>query len=542
MAGQMAANAIEKVSETFSFAKKIPMLMKATSDDDNPTSGYLYQEINSITYESISSCNSLLDFLVGRLKKQSPNIKYKVLKILCYTGSNGHSEFRSALRHKADILREAESFTGQMDYLRGDALNQRVRAAASELIELLFNVESSGNTTMRAMMGPTGKKMEGFGNSPSQSAKNKTWLDSVKNLAERLPDAANRLTSKNEKESMPTTGGSSVTFVNYAELSNPNSGFKTFLDDEDSPQATEEQESHESDKTLSVEGHLVENITSEGGIRAVPSKEALKQFTKRCSTLNVKKVLEALNNRLLEPVTEVQLKSLHVLEHLLKSDIPCVATRMSRYCSNLQEITKTESGNVLSKAKKIILLINAKMEKEKVQKDVHVTREVNSEDLLNVENEDDTGNAFTQQFAVDDTPTLFSGMSLHAKTEATSRSQAFGSHTTVPEKRPSTEVFDVFQGLDLSSGNHTPKNDNNSRQAFQSSKSELDDLFSLTEETAGPTTDRKIQEPVKDCVTDLFDPLCNDSGSSLGQPVTQPCVTSTTVAATKRSFRNNDKQ
>ena len=88
----MAANAIEKVSETFSFAKKvffplnrakitllllfeiyassvkvvflfgnarlelyylfpifqIPMLMKATSDDDNPTSGYIYQEINSI--------------------------------------------------------------------------------------------------------------------------------------------------------------------------------------------------------------------------------------------------------------------------------------------------------------------------------------------------------------------------------------------------------------------------------------------------------------------------------------------------------------
>lgn len=45
--------------------------------------------------------------------------------------------------------------------------------------------------------------------------------------------------------------------------------------------APEEQESHESEKTLSVEGHLVENITSEGGIRAVPSKEALNQFTKR---------------------------------------------------------------------------------------------------------------------------------------------------------------------------------------------------------------------------------------------------------------------
>lgn len=43
----------------------------------------------------------------------------------------------------------------------------------------------------------------------------------------------------------------------------------------------EDQESREPENTLSVEGHLVDNITSEGGIRAVPSKEALNQFTKR---------------------------------------------------------------------------------------------------------------------------------------------------------------------------------------------------------------------------------------------------------------------
>ena len=43
-----------------------------------------------------------------------------------------------------------------------------------------------------------------------------------------------------------------------------------------------DQESSDSEvKTLSVEGHLVDNITSEGGIRTVPSKEALNQFTKR---------------------------------------------------------------------------------------------------------------------------------------------------------------------------------------------------------------------------------------------------------------------
>ena len=128
------------------------------------------------------------------------------------------------------------------------------------------------------------------------------------------------------------------------------------------------------------------------------------------------------------------------------------------------------------------------------------------------------------------------------QTETTSRSQAFVSHTTV-EERPSEGVFDVFHGLDLSSRNHTPKNENSSRQMFHSSKSELNDLFSVTEETARPTMVRKGQEPVKDSVTDLFDPLCNDSASSFGTHVTQPCVTSSTGPGKERfsgSKANNE--
>jgi len=171
------------------------------------------------------------------------------------------------------------------------------------------------------------------------------------------------------------------------------------------------------------------------------------------------------------------------------------------------------------------------VEKEKVQKDVHTTREVASEDLLNV---GDAQSSFAQQFAVDDTPTLFSGMSLHSKIEITSRSQPFVSNTTISEKRPSEDVLDVFQGLDLSSRNHTLKNENSSRQTSHSSKSELDDLFSVTAENTGPTFVSKGQEPVKDSVTDLFDPLCNDSASSFGTHVTQPCVTSTIEPGNER--------
>ncbi|CAH3106461.1 unnamed protein product [Pocillopora meandrina] len=37
---------------------------------------------------------------------------------------------------------------------------------------------------------------------------------------------------------------------------------------------------------------------------------------------------------------------------------------MSRFCTNLEGITKSESGSVLSKATKILYLLSAKREKE----------------------------------------------------------------------------------------------------------------------------------------------------------------------------------
>ena len=46
-------------------------------------------------------------------------------------------------------------------------------------------------------------------------------------------------------------------------------------------------------------------------------------------------------------------KSLNVLEHLLKGAIPFVASRMYQFCTNLEGITKSESGSVLSKATKV---------------------------------------------------------------------------------------------------------------------------------------------------------------------------------------------
>lgn len=52
----------------------------------------------------------------------------------------------------------------------------------------------------------------------------KTWLDSVKNLAEHLPDAANRLKPKNKKENTPPAETSGTAFINYVDVASADSG------------------------------------------------------------------------------------------------------------------------------------------------------------------------------------------------------------------------------------------------------------------------------------------------------------------------------
>ena len=59
----------------------------------------------------------------------------------------------------------------------------------------------------------------------------KTWLDSVKNLAEHLPDAAIRLKPKNKKENMLPAETSGTAFINYVDLASADSGndFSVFM-------------------------------------------------------------------------------------------------------------------------------------------------------------------------------------------------------------------------------------------------------------------------------------------------------------------------
>ncbi len=77
---------------------------KATSPDDVPTPGYMFNEIARITQASSEACKQLLDYLLKRLKKDHVQVKIKTLRVMKHCCQQGHATFRRDLqRHTQEI-------------------------------------------------------------------------------------------------------------------------------------------------------------------------------------------------------------------------------------------------------------------------------------------------------------------------------------------------------------------------------------------------------------------------------------------------------
>ena len=80
------------------------LVSKATSADEAPTPGYMFNEISRITHTSAKDCTNLEEFLLKRLKKDHVHQKLKTLKVIKHCCQQGHSSFRRELqRHTGDI-------------------------------------------------------------------------------------------------------------------------------------------------------------------------------------------------------------------------------------------------------------------------------------------------------------------------------------------------------------------------------------------------------------------------------------------------------
>ncbi|CAK4081498.1 unnamed protein product [Aphanomyces euteiches] len=120
------------------------VLARATEDSDSPTPGYLYGEIARMTQHSYDTCLKVQEYLIGRLKKSKPNIKYKALQVIKHSCREGRQDFRREMQKHVPVIKEALQFRGPPDPLKGDEYYRRVRDAAKECLDAIFDTNVSG--------------------------------------------------------------------------------------------------------------------------------------------------------------------------------------------------------------------------------------------------------------------------------------------------------------------------------------------------------------------------------------------------------------
>lgn len=382
------------VVDKVSFVNKISMLLKATSDDDNPIPGYLYDDVNKISYESPGYCISLLEFLVSQLEKRSYHTKLKVLKLMTYVVEKGHQDFRQGLRRQATGIKEATKFSGPPDPLHGNVPYLMVRQTAQSLSEILFDAERkmesqtdqkkySSNSASTGMGNIQGKgKMEGFGNSPQHQPKTTGQLlrDSLGNFLDKLTESPQSnqtfltdthklsnnfapvkldqkteidMLAQNFTDSLPCVtvphvpgkaGGGWDDDVQSLRLSS--SHISTNKDHLSSTEFVDDRPDSEeySLPDWSEEDQLVSEMIQNP--RQIPSRTDLETFNTKCSCLNCDKILELINHHLqTDAPKHSQLMCLFMLEWLCRTDFVNLNLMASLSKDNLLNIYNSILSN-----------------------------------------------------------------------------------------------------------------------------------------------------------------------------------------------------
>ncbi|KAJ0007260.1 hypothetical protein Pint_29699 [Pistacia integerrima] len=149
------------------------MIDGATSDEDKVTPVYKLEEICELLRSAhVSIVKEVSGFILKRLEHKSPVVKQKALRLIKYAVGKSGVEFRREMQRHSAAVRQLFHYKGQLDPLKGDALNKAVRDTAHETISAIFSEE---NKPAPAPAEDLNKRIQGFGNTnfdmPSEDKK-----------------------------------------------------------------------------------------------------------------------------------------------------------------------------------------------------------------------------------------------------------------------------------------------------------------------------------------------------------------------------------
>uniref|UniRef100_A0AAX7T1X4 ENTH domain-containing protein n=1 Tax=Astatotilapia calliptera TaxID=8154 RepID=A0AAX7T1X4_ASTCA len=318
--------------ERLAFLQKVPTLMKATADDENPCPGYLFQEIGKISHESSGCGQCLLEYLLERLQVESCHVKLKVLKIFVHLCGHGSNHFLTELRRNSTFIQQASVYSGPPDPIHGTALYEKVRNTAQVRHGLFYVYKLRFSSCV--FTSPVTK-----------------WCPGQVGGGWEETDSGNS-SSHNSSQDIAANSRASVGSKSAGTGSQSGASRESSGDLSDRVEALQLGD-------CGQEMALINKLTE--GSKVFLSREESQHFIKECSILNCEVVVELLSCKLQDPSYTIKMRALCAVASLMTSDLLSLEQMFGATQHRLRQLSEGPPGPVANKATKILRQFEALM-------------------------------------------------------------------------------------------------------------------------------------------------------------------------------------
>ncbi|DBA99312.1 hypothetical protein WJX82_003226 [Trebouxia sp. C0006] len=394
-------------------------LEEATSAKDDVAPMYLLDEIAQLANGGGEIAQGLADATIKRLGNRSPVVKQKALRLIKHVSNRGSSEYRRAICKQAKEIRELTHYKGDPDPFKGDVLNQKVRDAAKETLDAIFQATDtnySSNSTKPTLT----DRIQGFG-STNSSEPAQSSTSSRGSYSGGFSSSSNNNSSSNggggggmvgfgnprfDSSSTNKSSGNSTGVNKWLPASVANKldslsmlpkdragglrfeGNHGYSSGEDSPQRhsssntytrpTLPQDPQRSPLTSTPaygqtnpqarpsgrsgdEAHLVDDMCTPGGLRAQPDREDLRLFVENAASLNGTTVAELLQAKMESGSWQEVLRALCAVEAVISqgSSAACgeIAVHFQANADVVRSAMKSPQASVRQCAMRVFKLL-----------------------------------------------------------------------------------------------------------------------------------------------------------------------------------------
>lgn len=360
-----------------------------TTEDDKVAAVYRLEEVCvTLRSASLDVVREMVEYIMKRLDHRSPLVKQKVLRLIKFAAPKAGPDFKREMQRQASAIRQLVHYKGQIDVLRGDALNKAVRETAQEAVSAVFAEDRPTLAEEGA-----GKRIQGFGNSPIDRPSEDTaksiiggmigfgsasLIKMVTGVTGQAPDVSGGyMSSSGGGQRFPTTGGLRRSLTEERQRDKDRERYDKYGKDdaneglrtsgaEEARASTSERDgkSHSSGPpadrkaVITREEKLLETVTTAGGVRLHPTRDALQGFLTDAMKLDPLNLCNALEKKLQAHAWQVRLKAMCVLEALLRqrevNTFGKVAALFEEDVSIVLECLQSPQSSLREKTKKVL--------------------------------------------------------------------------------------------------------------------------------------------------------------------------------------------